>query len=92
MSNSAKFTFSFGMQDTPLAAAGDWALDESQRGRLAELHALLGERAPPELNSNSFSTPVRAPGWPFPAATVSHLPSFVQACRLALPPPLGIPS
>jgi len=49
VSNSAKFTFSFAMQDTPAAAAGDWALDESQRARLLELHALL--RLPPSMGT-----------------------------------------
>ena len=38
VSNSAKFTFSFSMQDVAVADAADWSLDESQRGRLAELH------------------------------------------------------
>jgi len=42
VSNSAKFTFSFSVQDTFAADAADWGLDESQRSRLLELHSLLG--------------------------------------------------
>jgi len=34
------------MQDTVVSDAGSWSLDEDQRSRLSELHALLGRPLP----------------------------------------------
>lgn len=52
VTSGPRFAFTFSMQDAVASEAGGWTLDEVQRGKLLELHALLGLRGawtPPAL-------------------------------------------
>jgi len=79
VANSAKFALSFTMQDTKVADAGGWSLDEDQRARLLELHALLGKPLP-------FGTAAAMLGFLLAAGGAKHLekdPFMSEALRVA---------